>query len=372
MIPLSTRTVEYLRKPSYTPAATIQAPDIPEFRRMMKEDGPPIASAPRQCQLCGEGFMDFEHLVKHCEHKHGNWSEYRKRLFYEADLHMAQSLPKQRKRQQLANFTYHLTHSIPGDGEPPEPRRQEACAVCARKGWLEARYRVYLFRPWTNQSTHTESCEDDEEQEVKDDEEKEDDNVDKKEQRRRRLRRDQEGKYYFGDPAKVNKILSVDNYHEAFPQIPVEELHASSVQHPQFLQYKWLLHTKRVPVMPREKAEQLRQSAADVAQDQRPPSDAAAETIRQAHITAGVGDAESTCWLCRECRDSLCHEKHINMQGPALANYMWGGREHPLYQGLSDAMRMLLGRGRPYYCKSGDHAPGETSGSLWRRVIRRD
>ena len=124
--------------------------------------------------------------------------------------------------------------------------------------------------------------------------------------------------------------------------------------------------------MPREKAEQLRQSATDVDQDQRPQSDAAAETIRQTHITAVVGDAENTCWLCRECRDSLCHEKHINMQGPALANYMWGGREHPLYQGLSDAMRMLLGRGRPYYCKSGDHAPGETSGSLWRRVIRRD
>ena len=39
------------------------------------------------------------------------------------------------------------------------------------------------------------------------------------------------------------------------------------------------------------------------------------------------------------------------MPGPALANHMWGGREHPLYQGLSDAMRMLLGRGRPYYRK---------------------
>ena len=38
------------------------------------------------------------------------------------------------------------------------------------------------------------------------------------------------------------------------------------------------------------------------------------------------------------------------MPGPALANLMWGGREHPDYQNLSDAMRMLLSdeeRGAP-------------------------
>ena len=73
---------------------------------MVEENGPPIVSAPRECQLCGAGFLDFEHLRRHCEPKHGNWSEYRKRLFYEADQHSAQTLPMRRKRQQLSNFTY--------------------------------------------------------------------------------------------------------------------------------------------------------------------------------------------------------------------------------------------------------------------------
>ena len=150
--------------------------------------------------------------------------------------------------------------------------------------------------------------------------------------------------YYFGDPTKINELLSVDKYHEAFPRIPLEELHASTVQHPLFRNYRWLLHTRRVPVLTR--------ATEDVAESQAEPSlDAAAEHARLAYTTAGIGDPDQTCWLCRECRDALCHSTQINMPGPALANHMWGGREHPLYQGLSDAMRMLLGRGRPYYRK---------------------
>ena len=35
------------------------------------------------------------------------------------------------------------------------------------------------------------------------------------------------------------------------------------------------------------------------------------------------------------------------MPPAALANLMWGGREHPSYQHLSTAMRTLLSRGRP-------------------------
>ena len=35
-----------------------------------------------------------------------------------------------------------------------------------------------------------------------------------------------------GDPDKVNKILGVEHYITAWPKIPIEELHASSVQHP--------------------------------------------------------------------------------------------------------------------------------------------
>ncbi|MEC8932737.1 MAG: DUF6570 domain-containing protein, partial [Candidatus Latescibacterota bacterium] len=49
------------------------------------------------------------------------------------------------------------------------------------------------------------------------------------------------------------------------------------------------------------------------------------------------------------------------MPGPALANLMWAGREHPDFQDLSEATRTLLGRGRLVYqqviLKRG--APGE-------------
>ena len=39
------------------------------------------------------------------------------------------------------------------------------------------------------------------------------------------------------------------------------------------------------------------------------------------------------------------------MPGPALANLMWGGREHPAYQDISEATSVLLGRGRLVYQK---------------------
>ena len=51
-------------------------------------------------------------------------------------------------------------------------------------------------------------------------------------------------------------------------------------------------------------------------------------------------------WICRACRDALCVRDGINMPGPALANLMWGGREHPAYQDISEATSVLLGRGR--------------------------
>ena len=193
LVPPSVRTVELWTKPQYIPAEDINASDIPYFRKMANEDGPPLISAPRECQLCGEGFVDFTHLVKHCESKHGNWNEYRKRVFFEADELDALSLPRRRKRQQLSNFTYHLTHSLPGDGGAAQPRRTEACAVCARKGWLESRYRAYLFKPSTD---HCESMETDEEQcqDGAEDEDGEGRAPAKKEGRQRRLLRDRTGK----------------------------------------------------------------------------------------------------------------------------------------------------------------------------------
>ena len=373
-VPPSDRTVQYMPKPFYIPADSIQVPEVPHFRQMIDNDDLPIMSAPRVCQLCGDGFLNFQQLCRHCDDKHGSWSEYRKRLFYLADYIpavkekevstkdeeapakdipvFAQPLPKMRKRQQLANFTHHLTYSTPGDGGPPEPRRQEACAVCARKAWLESLFRTYLFKSCKSHCSVVETEENEEEEVDKDNDEEEVGDIVQSEQQKARVKKllkDVEGKYYFGDPKEVNKLLSVEKYREAFPQIPLEELHASSVQHPDFLEYRWLLHTKRVPMLAREEADKLRlESKVDA---------------RELPVTAGVGDPNKCCWLCRDCRNSLCHEKDVRMPGPALANYMWGGREHPLFQDLNYAMRTLLGRGRPYLRKiilRGNGSQGES------------
>ncbi len=55
----------------------------------------------------------------------------------------------------------------------------------------------------------------------------------------------------------------------------------------------------------------------------------------------------------------------------ALANIMWGGREHPLYQQLSDVMKMLLSRGRPYFRKIvlGKGHPADVSAGLVGNTI---
>ena len=51
------------------------------------------------------------------------------------------------------------------------------------------------------------------------------------EQRRGRLLKDEDG-FYVIDAHEINRLLDVNKYIEAWPQIPTEELHASSVQHP--------------------------------------------------------------------------------------------------------------------------------------------
>ena len=67
------------------------------------------------------------------------------------------------------------------------------------------------------------------------------------EKRRGRLLRDEHG-YYVIDADRINELLDVKKYIDAWPQIPTEELHASSVQHPRHPKYRWLLNTRRVPV----------------------------------------------------------------------------------------------------------------------------
>ena len=60
----------------------------------------------------------------------------------------------QEVRSYVQSFAEHLCFSVAGSGENEwthteeprrEVRREEACVVCARKDWLEHRYKVRLF-----------------------------------------------------------------------------------------------------------------------------------------------------------------------------------------------------------------------------------
>ena len=108
--------------------------------------GPPPLTAPRVCQLCGRGFVNWKALVRHCDKEHGNHNEYRKRVFWEAQRLPALPLPTVRKRNMIANATSAILYTRAGGDGEPEERREEACVVCARKGWLEHRHRCYLWK----------------------------------------------------------------------------------------------------------------------------------------------------------------------------------------------------------------------------------
>jgi len=79
---------------------------------------------------------------------------------------------------------------------------------------------------------------------------------------------------------------------------------------------------------------------------------AGSESAATAYPCAGEGDLDATVWLCKTCISHLCRaDKHIALPPFALANGFWGGREHPLYQGVGLGTRMLLSRGRPCWRK---------------------
>ena len=95
-------------------------------------------------------------------------------------------------------------------------------------------------------------------------------------QAHRLLRRD--GVYYMQAPEAAHAFLNVERYAERWPLIPEEELHASSVQHPRHPGWHWLLHSRRVPVLPCK-------AAAEVVADARP-------------ACAGIGDSTAQVWSC--------------------------------------------------------------------------
>ena len=124
------------------------------------------------------------------------------------------------------------------------------------------------------------------------------------------------------DAHTINKLLDVQEYIDAWPQTPAEELLASSAQHPSHPKYRWLLNTRRVPVQA--------SSSGPAASEHGLPQ------------CAGVGIKDQPLWLCKSCTTALCRPEPV-MPFFALANWDWGGRLHPLYCNLSIAMEALLG-----------------------------
>ena len=127
-------------------------------------DALPVLTAPRLCELCGDGFACWNDLVKHVEAKHVNWAEYRKRVFWHAqyeDAWPSYGLPLswRRKRRVLGNATTRLVSCKSWQPKDPEaedtgvrrvadrsPRQMVGCATCATKCWTERMRKCYMFR----------------------------------------------------------------------------------------------------------------------------------------------------------------------------------------------------------------------------------
>ena len=135
--------------------------------------------------------------------------------------------------------------------------------------------------------------------------------------------------YYLQNPEAVNELLSVDRYAARWPLIPVEELHASSVQHPLHPEWRWLLHSRRVPT---------RVIASDDASGAAQPADSRPRC-------AGVGDANIHVWSCWDCLMDII-TKTPKMPVNACANDNWIGRERAHVRETSTATKGLAASGR--------------------------
>ena len=83
--------------------------------------------------------------MRHSEVAHAGMAEVRKCIFWHALRMPALLLSIHRKRNMIANFDMELRCCRPGGIGDPEPRRDEPCVVCARKGWPNTRFPVYLW-----------------------------------------------------------------------------------------------------------------------------------------------------------------------------------------------------------------------------------
>ena len=335
---ISERLYFIQQKPSYTPVGEMASPEVPHFARLQSEmDGVsehthpprPIMQAPVICQLCGAGFLTQKDHWAHAAKEHHSWAEARKRLIFEVQQQTTVPLHPLEKRRLARNFMHDMLYSYPGRNtvRPNEctMRQIVACAVCAIKDWIDDFYPCYMWKdpPTSADVADVGASEHDDEPDT----DEEDTHV-RKHRKGPRLR-DDNGFCYFGPAEKIHELLDVNLYVPIVPLAPLKELHASSVQHPRFQTMRWLLHTRRVPVSGVADAPNVTEKT-DGAPEQAKPS------------CAGIGDPDKPAWICHHCASHLC-SLQPRMPPQAVANWNWGGREHPKYQNLSMAMKSLLG-----------------------------
>ena len=304
----------------------------------LEHSGQAIVSAPIVCELCHKGFSGVDTFMNHCKREHKGFAEYRKRTIYKAREAGMQPLLPWLKRQMAQSFQFFRFFCAPGSQNEwtskthstAVPRREEACAICACKDWLNKRFEVYLFKEATGTTTwarHLRYADNDEElfgEEHGEDPRKSSDF----QPAQGGLLVEESGAFCVAPKDKIHKILNVERYIKKWPLIPQAELHASSVQHPDDNSMRWLLHSRRVE----RKLPQLATSNAAQSDESLPPS-------------AGIGDKDSSVWMCKSCIDHLC-TKHPKMPPLALADCMFLGRHHPLFRNATLATRMLASSAR--------------------------
>ena len=381
-------------KPTYTPASLVQAHSPPHFVKQVLADaaetGRPAMQPPQKCCLCGKGFLDPPALWAHCEAEHHSWAEAAKRILWEAEqLENLPVLPPD-KRRIIQNFTAALTYSKPAEGHFGRSkacmRQLLGCAVCAKVEWMENCFPCYLFKVCPAEAQPKPNS--DSVSAPPSDASDSDDEAEARDRRKGSLLRGDDG-YYVIDAHAIHKLLDVNNYIQAWPRIPPEELHASSVQHPLHPQYRWLLNTRRVPTRHSENRSAnmasapggssaanctTREGSPGVATEQRHTGcgvefPAATQTLPRC---AGVACADEPVWLCKMCTSALCRPKPV-MPFFALSNWNWGGRLHPLFYNLSIAMQALLGLAimvcRLVVLRYSDHPDDQEKGFVGNTIL---
>ena len=223
-------------------------------------------------------------------------------------------------------------------------RQRVACGTCALVDWIDNLFPCYLFAECPDDVKPKASNSDEESDSSDDDSAEEEESA--RHKRNGKILRDAKG-YYIINAKAINELLDVEKYIKSWPLIPPEELYASSVQHPDYPCYRWLLNTRRVCSHTVDQA-----TTADA---RKPPC-------------AGVGTKEKPVWICKACMLALCRPEPV-MPFFALANWNWGGRLHPQYKDLNVTTKSLLGLAtmisRLIVLQYSEHAEDQEKGLLW-------